>query len=113
MATLHTRRKTGQRACFISSPTESLPDGTVISLCAVLPMSPFEFCSFHNLNLVSVTGAAKPHVRLRYLMMSWETLVSGWVLRRQGQQRVNALTTVARPRECGLTQLYGPLNLCT
>ncbi|GIL46879.1 hypothetical protein Vafri_3747 [Volvox africanus] len=50
--------KTGQRACFITSPTESLPDGTVISLCAVLPMSPFEFCSFNNLNLSTNSWAA-------------------------------------------------------
>ncbi|EFJ50944.1 hypothetical protein VOLCADRAFT_116670 [Volvox carteri f. nagariensis] len=50
--------RTGQRACFISSPAESLPDGTVISLCAVLPMSPFEFCSFHNLNLSTNSWAA-------------------------------------------------------
>ncbi|GLC43095.1 hypothetical protein PLESTB_000863700 [Pleodorina starrii] len=50
--------RTGQRACFISSPTESLPDGTVISLCAVLPMSPFESCSFHNLNLSTNSWAA-------------------------------------------------------
>ncbi|GFR43889.1 hypothetical protein Agub_g5018 [Astrephomene gubernaculifera] len=48
----------GQRYCLISSPSESLADSSVISLCAVLPMAPFELCSFHNLSLSSNSWAA-------------------------------------------------------
>ncbi|KAG2453565.1 hypothetical protein HYH02_001784 [Chlamydomonas schloesseri] len=48
----------GQRYCSITSPTETLPDGSVISLCAVLPMATFELLSFHNLNLSSNSWAA-------------------------------------------------------
>ncbi|KAG2439244.1 hypothetical protein HXX76_004605 [Chlamydomonas incerta] len=48
----------GQRYCSITSPTETLPDGSVISLCAVLPMATFELLSFHNLSLSSNSWAA-------------------------------------------------------
>ncbi len=49
-------RTADQRFCSITSPTENLPDGQVIALCAVLPLSSFELCSFHNLSLVGGWG---------------------------------------------------------
>ncbi|KAG2498998.1 hypothetical protein HYH03_003184 [Edaphochlamys debaryana] len=48
----------GQRYCSVTSPTETLPDGSVIALCAVLPASSFELLSFHNLNLSANSWAA-------------------------------------------------------
>lgn len=45
-------RSAGIKTCSISAPTETLSDGQVIALCAVLPLSSIDELTFHNLNLV-------------------------------------------------------------
>lgn len=54
-----THRTGGHKACTLSSPAESLPDGQVIALCAILPLAAFEEVSFMQLNLVSGRACAR------------------------------------------------------
>ncbi len=53
------RRSAGIKSCSISSPNETLSDGQVIALCAVLPLSAIEELTFHDLTLVRHSAAGR------------------------------------------------------